>query len=252
MQTAGWSENSLRTGLLLMMLALFGAGVAEAAEPQAERFTHLHVHGPVQVQLQQTGEPGVAVPAELADWVVAEIVDGVLYLDAKSGAAAAQKGTPAGTVVVTVAKLDSILLGDAGTLDCEGYAGRHLAVEASGRSVVRLTHLDVDDLSVQGSGSALFELSGRANHQVVDLVGMGMYQASHLHTYTAQVDATGAGNLQLHADELLDVRLSGLINVWYAGTPWVTQQISGEGRIVPVANQASERKPASAPSAISI
>ena len=61
--------------------------------------------------------------------------------------------------------------------------------------------------------------------------GVGNYDAPDLESQTATVDVSGAGGVVIRVLNALDVAISGAGNVDYFGSPTVTQDISGAGRL---------------------
>ena len=80
-------------------------------------------------------------------------------------------------------------------------------------------------------GQTEFQVSGTAEHQFVELAGVGRYSAGELASQTSHVNVRGAGQVKLWVDELLDVKVLGAARVSYSGSPWVLQQISGSGAV---------------------
>ncbi|NOX52522.1 MAG: hypothetical protein GXP16_18620 [Gammaproteobacteria bacterium] len=154
-----------------------------------------------------------------------EVVDGVLYIDSQIGGVRPSLLR----VELDVKQLKEVVTFGPVRVIGHGLQTPRLTLEGKGAGSFALTALDVNELTVIGSGETYFSLSGVVQHQVVDLSGIGRYKASALASKTSQVNVRGNGWVDLQVAELLDVNILGAAQVNYRGAPWVLQQILGSG-----------------------
>lgn len=85
------------------------------------------------------------------------------------------------------------------------------------------------EASVSGSGD--ITLSGTTQSQEVDITGSGEIQLLSMPTQNSNIDITGSGDCRVDVSTKLDVRISGSGNVFYNGTPIVTLNVTGSGKV---------------------
>jgi hypothetical protein len=127
------------------------------------------------------------------------------------------------------------------TFDHDGFGGRDVEVEAT---VPRLTGVDVDgsgDIEAAGidsdtfelisDGSATVQLQGTARRLLVDLDGSGDAELDDLTAREARVAVSGSGDVDVSADDRLEVDVEGSGDVSYRGDPELSQSVDGSGEV---------------------
>ena len=104
------------------------------------------------------------------------------------------------------------------------------SVELSGVGTVN-AQTDASAIDTVLSGVGTITLSGESTSQQVQLSGSGVVEAFGLTTAETTVLLTGAGNVNVLANELLTVDLEGAGNVFYRGDPQLDVSISGAGTV---------------------
>ncbi|HEY3374110.1 MAG TPA: head GIN domain-containing protein [Candidatus Aquicultor sp.] len=94
--------------------------------------------------------------------------------------------------------------------------------------------LYADSLTVNGSGSSAFTISGRVGSQKILISGSGSYTAPDLFSTSCDVDISGSGSAKVRVSKNLDVRVSGSGEVDYIGEPTVNENISGSGKVTKI------------------
>lgn len=225
-----------------IVYALVFAFVADASAARSERhfevteFERLHIEGALEVVLEQADMVrGVRHPSRTIDasgtaaslaTLAVESSDGTLYIVAGDGATATNL-----TVHLAVGALVEIVSAGAPRVYGSGLQQRELALEGLGGGVFKLDDITVKELFINGAGSTRFALSGSTIHQVIDMTGVSRYAAPRLSSETSHIEVRGASEVQVWADELLEVIIMGAARVSYAGEPWVRQEIVGAGSI---------------------
>ncbi len=221
--------GALSLAAWLMLVAPAQADIREYSLPSFER---IYLHGSAQVHLQQRREGDAPVLVKgvqtLLDKLSMESVDGVLYIDTGdfNDANAADL-----VIQLPVAELKEVVSQGGSVVIAEGLSLAELTLEGHGLGRFELHHLRLDDLTVIGRGATQFNLSGETENQVVELAGVGRYQAAHLLSRNSQVLVSGAGDVDVWVEDILDVSILGSARLRYAGTPWVMQKILGAGDI---------------------
>ncbi len=153
-----------------------------------------------------------------------ESVDGVLYIDAGDHSEVHELN-----IYLAVSQLKEVVCEGRGQIFGDGLTLQTLALEGHGAGQFNFQHLRVADLTVIGSGATSFEVSGAAEHQFVDLGGVGRYMARELASQISLVNVREAGQVDIWVKKVLDVTVQGSAQVRYSGKPWVLQQIYDTG-----------------------
>ncbi|MFR9805449.1 GIN domain-containing protein [Pseudonocardia sp. RS010] len=101
----------------------------------------------------------------------------------------------------------------------------------SGAGSVTVNGVDGPELAITHGGAARVVVSGRVTRQVVDLTGVGEYDAVDLASEEADVTVSGAGSAVVDVSRSLQARVTGVGSIRYEGSPRVTQEITGLGEV---------------------
>jgi hypothetical protein len=131
---------------------------------------------------------------------------------------------------LTVVDLNEISLKGAGKIECDNLETDEMRFEVSGAGDVDI-NIDTDELMVISSGAGNLNFSGEAESQDVNISGVGRYNSKELESKECKVTLSGAGSVTVNVTELLDIKISGVGNIYYIGTPRIKQDVSGLGKI---------------------
>ena len=125
------------------------------------------------------------------------------------------------------------------TFDHDGFGGSDVvvdasvpeltAVEASGSGDVDVAGIDADAFELRSDGSADIALAGTAARLAVDLDGSGDADLADLAAREARVAVGGSGDVEVRADDRLEVVVDGSGDVRYHGDPALTPRVDGSG-----------------------
>jgi Putative auto-transporter adhesin, head GIN domain len=125
------------------------------------------------------------------------------------------------------------------TFDHDGFGGDDVvveasvprldAIEASGSGDVEADGIAGDALAIRSDGSADIALAGAVARLDVDMDGSGDADLADLAARDARVYAGGSGDVDVRADQRLDVSVDGSGDVRYHGHPAVTPHVDGSG-----------------------
>ncbi len=217
---------------LAAWLAIAPPVQADIREYSLPSFERIFVHGSAEVHLQQQHDRDASVwaqgPQILLDNLSMESVDGVLYIETGDHIEADAADL---VIRLPVEDLKEVVSQGGSVVIAEGLSLADLTLEGHGVGRFELRHLRLHDLTVVGRGATQFNLSGETQNQVVELAGVGRYKAAELSSRNSQVLVSGAGDVDVWVEDILDVSIVGSARVRYAGTPWVMQKILGAGEI---------------------
>ena len=109
--------------------------------------------------------------------------------------------------------------------------GQLTGLTVSGAGAVMVNGIDGPELAVTHGGAARVVVTGRVTRQVVDLSGVGEYDAAGLTSEEADVTVGGAGSAVVDVSRTLQARVTGVGSIQYEGNPQVTQEVTGIGQV---------------------
>jgi hypothetical protein len=116
-----------------------------------------------------------------------------------------------------------------GDVVVEAYVPKLTGIEASGSGDIDADGIDADVFELRSDGSADIALEGAVGRLAVDLDGSGDAGLAGLAAREARLAVGGSGDVDLRADERLDVAVDGSGDVRYHGDPALTQHVDGSG-----------------------
>ncbi len=132
---------------------------------------------------------------------------------------------------ITVSDLTLLHIIGAGVVQTHQLEVDKLRIQLDGSAAINLSGLQLDTLVTDLNGTGMVQVSGIANNQIVNLNGVGQYQAGNLKSLSAEVKLNGTGSLEVWALSDLQVEVNGLGNVGYYGTPELRTTNTGWGEI---------------------
>jgi hypothetical protein len=118
-----------------------------------------------------------------------------------------------------------------GHIEIERLDAEDLEIRISGSGSVTVPGLQAADVASSISGSGTVTLGGAARVLDLRISGSGDFRGGELATGTAAVVVSGAGDVEIRAEDQLDVAISGSGSVKYWGKPSVSQVVSGSGSV---------------------
>jgi len=118
--------------------------------------------------------------------------------------------------------------------------GIHLVISSPGRTGARISgavKLTVNQLTgprfaLESRGAARVTLDGNIDELLADMTGASELAANTLHTKSAEISTTGAGDAEVMVTDTLKVAITGAGEVKYSGNPAkIEKHITGAGSI---------------------
>ena len=200
-------------------------------------FSQIVIDGAADVTLVQGSAHGIAIEASgrQPPRLRAEVVGDTLTITAEdsrrwwSWLLGGGGRTP--RLTVTFRELNGLRASGAVKIRTDALRSETFSVGISGAASLIFSGLDLDQLSVSGSGAVKTELAGRATQQKISVSGAADYRAANLRSDRASVAVSGAGRVVVNAAKALQVDISGAGLVEYLGSPELKQAVSGAGRV---------------------
>jgi hypothetical protein len=185
--------------------------------------------GTLMITQGETESLTIRAESNLVRRIRSEVRDGTLHIEMASGVSVAP--TRPITYDLTLRELTAVDLAGVGSIYAGALETDHMDLAMSGAGKVALRALRAESLAVDHTGIGQCELAGQVGEQDLLLTGAGDYDAAELESDTATVRVTGLGRATVWATEALDIQLSGAGSVSYYGSPRVSQDVTGLGRV---------------------
>jgi len=139
--------------------------------------------------------------------------------------------TTAPRIYVYTPYLEGLTLsGSASTEDWDDVFAENFSIRASGASRVDM-YLDASYTDIRISGSSRVELRGSSVTADVRASGSSVVLAANFYTREAELHASGSSQINISVSQNLNVIASGSSHIRYAGSPVISQRISGAARV---------------------
>ena len=92
--------------------------------------------------------------------------------------------------------------------------------------------LDVDNLEIKVSGSANANLTGSITHQIIDASGSVNVRHYMVKSDVVDIFISGSGDIEVYAENELNLHVTGAATVRYKGNPVITQDVSGSLELI--------------------
>ena len=133
---------------------------------------------------------------------------------------------------MTVIDLDSIELRDGGRIMTTSLVVDRLTLRSSGSGEIVASGLSAAAMEVQILSGGRVQVAGEVDRQQAQLAGRGAYEAGHLASREATIEASHTGSATVRVSERLEASISGSGSVYYYGDPMVESLITGSGSVV--------------------
>jgi len=187
---------------------LQGGGSSQEINLELSNFEDISVGGAINIELTQgaTFETFLVVEPELIPALKFGVENNELYVTTRNGECIRSSRTM--ILKVTAPNFDEI--------------------SVAGQSVISsVGDLDLERLVLSVAGSAESNISGFATRQVFQIDGSADINHFGLDSNESEITINGSGNLELIAEEVLDITVNGSAVIKYKGAPQITQDISG-------------------------
>jgi len=205
------------------------------ANQDVRNFQGLAVQGPIQVFVKFGNVESLRLEADedvLAS-LVSEVRGNVLVIRPKPSVTSWAKKYENKKIVayITVKTLTSITMSGNGTIDINGKINAaELTTTLSGSGRVT-ANVDVDKLTSVLSGSGHLDVKGTAERADITMSGASRFAGKNLKVDVLNTRMSGAGQVEIHADESIDALISGSAQVNYTGNASVKKRVIGSGGV---------------------
>jgi hypothetical protein len=136
------------------------------------------------------------------------------------------------TVDVTMTSLDKINCNGVGVIKSFGkLTVEFIDLVLTGAGEIDL-NLESQLIKTGHTGAGTIILEGKSDRHEIAHSGAGSLRCFKLFTEETKVTHAGAGRIEVRADSLLDVSITGAGSVYYKGHPTIIQSITGTGGLI--------------------
>lgn len=229
----------IRTNLsVLVILLLFsscnmncleGSGELKSDTRLLKPFTKIELNTDAKVIITKDSVQSIRVEAQpnLLKVLTTEVSGKWLYIDL-DGCLANHKPI---TVYISTPSFETIEVDGSGSVEGRGsFAGEKILLTIDGSGSINIG-LSANAVNSEIKGSGNMNLSGSARKFDVDLSGSGDMNAQEMPSGVCKVNVRGSGNCRIFAINKLAVDIAGSGNVFYKGTPDISTNINGSGKL---------------------
>lgn len=217
--------------LFLSLNTAAGSGNVISQDYNLTGFNAVEINGQGELFIVQQENWTVSIEAEdnILENLDVRIENGMLIVE-KRGAGFFRNTKPI-KIYVGLPEINEIKINGFGSINSlEVIAAENLSLAIAGSGAINFI-LDVTELDLVLSGSGEANLKGKADRQELTISGSGNIKAFDLQTKETKISIFGSGDVDVFAEEILNVVISGSGNVLYKGSPSVSQTIYGSGKV---------------------
>lgn len=242
------TENMKKVYPLVLAALLASSGLQAAAllpsdstkyeqqtNPDVKKFQGLAVQGPIQVfvKMGNTESLRMEADADVLASLITEVRGNVLVIRPKPSVTSWAKKYENKKIVayINAKTLTSLTMSGNGTINVSGIVNAaELTTTLSGSGRVTAT-VDVDKLTSVISGSGHLDVKGNAERADITMSGASKFAGKNLKVDVLNTRMSGAGQVEIHADESIDALISGSAQVNYSGDASVKKRVIGSGGV---------------------
>lgn len=221
--TSACSDVTIRVGV--DEVAGSGRTVSESRDVAA--FDRIVLSGEGTVVVVEAPDASLSIETDdnLLTYIRSEVSESTLTLSTKQDVDI----DPSNSVIyrVGVPDLSSVELRGAGVFEVPGWEAPRFEVVLAGAGDIKLEGLEAGELDISLPGVGSIVVSGRVDHQTVNLAGAGSYDGGDLRSERAEIRSDGVGDATVWVTDELDITANGIGNISYYGNPQLTQTIRG-------------------------
>lgn len=205
------------------------------SNPDVKNFHGLAIQGPIQVFVKLGNKESLRMEAdeEVLASLVMEVRGNILVIRPKPSITSWAKKYEDKKIVayVTAKTLTSLTMSGNSSIEVSGTINaEELTTTLSGSGRVSAT-VDVDKLTSVISGSGHLDIKGRAERADITMSGESRFAGKNLKVDVLNTRMSGAGRVDIHADQQIDALISGSAQVNYSGNASVKKRVIGSGGV---------------------
>ncbi len=194
-------------------------------------FNSIQSRGSIDIEIMPSDSYALEIQNDenLLDYMLTEVVDGVLEIKYKKGSYSNDHSK----VFITVPTLEVIKSAGSADISIHGTLknSQEINIQLSGSGNIE-GEVDAPLVKAISSGSGNIELSGRSKTFICEIRGSGDAKCADLKSENADISVKGSADVKVFASVSLKVSVAGSGNVYYSGNPPNPDiSVSGSGKV---------------------
>jgi hypothetical protein len=203
---------------------------ANAQQRSVGSFTGIQVSGAIDVYVTQSKESAVAVSAasaEMRDNIITEVRGNTLYVSFKGNWSSGWKD-PKAKAYISISTLEMLDVSGASDVNLVGtIKGGDLLVKLAGASDIK-GDIQYNNARFVITGASDSKLTGKVGRIKIQASGASDCNCYDLIADIAEINASGASDVQINVQQEISVQASGASSVNYKGSPQLkTAKVEG-------------------------
>ena len=197
-------------------------------------FTAVHFSGTATLHISQGKKAALQASGteETLNELSVKVRNGTLFIDTKEDYGFLFNNDREDVSIdLVVVDINELKVKGSADVDVQELDVRELLVQVNGASDLVFHELYADTLTVNANGANEFSIEGEVQAQDISLKGASEYNALGLASDIATIMLAGSGDAEIQVEKELDVRVYGVGEVAYLGSPKVNQSVRGMGSV---------------------
>ncbi len=136
-------------------------------------------------------------------------------------------------IFITAPEIVNIEMSGIGTVTTETPLSADVfSLKLSGVSEMNSLEIEADSMTTYHLGTGTIQYSGNTRAHTILSSGVGEIKADNLTTKTTEVTSNTTGDTYVNVSEKLIATLNNTGNVYYKGSPEITKEETGTGRVI--------------------
>jgi hypothetical protein len=212
--------------------SITGSGNVITEPRQVSNFDSVEFSIPGKLSIQQGSSESLTISAEdnIIPLLVTNVSGGTLTIRYKPGYSIHSIRSP--EFVLMVKDLKDIGVSSSGSVSVRALKTGNLNLTISSSGSIIIDTLQANNITARISSSGDISLKGNANQLNLRISSSGDFQAADLQINSADVGISSSGNATLWVVKDLKANISSSGDVYYYGSPTVSQRITSSGKVV--------------------
>jgi hypothetical protein len=214
-----------------------GTGENITIERTIENFTELEIDGAFKVTIEQDrnlDKPQITLIGQqnIIDKINTNVKGGKLNIEFSERCYHVEEVIEIHIKIIDIKSIEADGASDVKALSL--IKSDDLELDVDGAANIEM-ELRSNELTINADGAASFNLSGETDEMNIKIDGAGSVKAFNLFANIIEVKVDGAGVCEVNARDELDVKITGIGEVKYKGSPKdFNQSINGAGKVTKV------------------
>ena len=217
-----------------ILLAVQTRAAEKTVEIDGQLFTAVHFNGAATLHITQSSKAELVASGsnDVLDDLSVTIRNDTLFIETeKDYGFLFNNDSDDILITLVVVNMAELSLKGSTEVRVHGLDVKELSIQVSGASDVVFEDLFADSLTINATGANEFSIDGEVDSQNISLKGASDYDAVDLLSETAVIMLAGAGDARIQVKAELNVRVYGVGEIAYLGSPKVNQSVRGMGSV---------------------